>query len=465
MRNKILTIVALVLFCSVVLLPPIIHGYVYPNIGDDTAAHMNVLDQVGLFVIDDGSPIEQIRYAGLYIVGYPLDLISYVFNVSKDTLFLWFNFLALMGVGIILFVIFRDLIGLPAGLLALLIPIFTSYSILSLFYSGVIFEIINIGIILPLACYCTIKWLMSKKKRFVISAVCLFLLFAVFHTTGVYLPFIAITGFALYVIYKVVKKQPISRKHVLFTAGLVSCFSLVYIFINPIWENLFQTMAGASTGISGFTLLLTSLLRYMSYLLLVVLLVSIALLLSEYKNINDTEKLTVITFSVLALIMLPAMLFGWSPQPYRQGYDFAIFMSLVAVALVGIVIRLGKYRVATMLLVGLAVGGSVLHIADWVGGYNSALEKVDIRAIEYVNALSGDTYSASDNVDPWIYSRYVEKKYSPLGGEKLGEILIIRNLPMKSKVALVTEGDLTSNRVLLNEYSDCESGVEIQVYR
>ena len=86
-----------------------------------------------------------------------------------------------------------------------------------------------------------------------------------------------------------------------------------------------------------------------------------------------------------------------------------------------------------MLLVLLIIGGAWVNLSNWLGGYNSALEGVDITAIRYVNTLEGQTYSASDTVDHWIYDRYVEKQYVPQGGD----ILITRNLPMKSKVALI----------------------------
>ena len=157
MRNKVLSIVCLVFFCVIIILPPIIHGYVYPNIGDDTAAHMNVLDKVGFFSLESHIPRERILYLALFIIGYPLDLVSYVFNIDNDVLFLWFNFIVLIGVGITLFFVFKNLISIYAGLLALLIPVFTSFSILLLFYSGVIFEIINMCIILPLAFYFGIR--------------------------------------------------------------------------------------------------------------------------------------------------------------------------------------------------------------------------------------------------------------------------------------------------------------------
>lgn len=459
-KRKLIMFSMLFLFSVVIFLPPIIHGYVYPNIGDDTAAHMNILDRIGFFAIEDvDTIIPEIRYCAYYIVGYPLDAISHIFNVSNDTLFLWFNYLALWGVGISLFFIFKNLIGLSAGLLALLVPMFTSYSILLLFYSGVIFNIINIGIILPFACFCAIKWFKTRKKRFAIGAICLSFLFAVFHSTGIYLPFILMAGFVSFIVYKVARREPISKWGILGMVVVASGCSIMFVFFNPIWDSLFRLMVAPSEGIWGLPLLQASLLHYMSYFVLAILIASIFFLFGKYKQILPNEKLTIAVFSILAVIMLPAILFGLSPYPMRQGYDFAIFLSIVVVVLLGIVIRLDRQRVVAILLVLVALGGAVPHISNWLGGYNSALEKVDIRAIHYVNSLLGDYFSCSDNVDHWIYDRYVEKDYLPLEGE----ILITRNVPMKSKIALVEDGDLILGRKILNKFADGD--IEIIIYR
>ena len=101
--RKLIITIGLLLFCAIILFPPIVHGYVYPNIGDDTAMHMGVFDK-----IEVGAPILILPYCAYYVVGYPLDIISRIFDVDKDTLFFWFNYLALIGVGVSLFFIFKS---------------------------------------------------------------------------------------------------------------------------------------------------------------------------------------------------------------------------------------------------------------------------------------------------------------------------------------------------------------------
>lgn len=457
MKSKWLLIIALVAYTAVIFLPPIVQGYVYPNIGDDTAQQMNTFEGIRI-----GNPIPEVNYYGYYIVGYPLDVLSRVFNVNKDTLFFWFNYLALFAVGISLFYIFKNLIGTTAGILALLIPMFVSYGVLLLFYSGVIFNIINIGVILPFACFFSIKWLLNHKWYCAVASLCLWLLFAMFHSTGLYLPFFGIVAIHAFVIYSRRKGICISRRHYIFI-GVVVCLGLSL----PLWSGTPITylvrMAEASEEPTGFVLLGEALFHYMSPVLVVLLVVIIGLLVKRWHLFVDKEKYTLGFFGILPAIVLPFGVLGYSPAPMRHGIDFAILLSMVAVILLGIVIRLEKNRIVIMVLVVLAIGGGVINLWNWTTGYNSALAKVDVEAIEYVNELSGETYSVSNTtVDPVIYSRYVNKEYTFVSGD----IVITRNRPMKSKVALLDEyDDLLVEKSAIRIFNDKQNDIEIIIYQ
>jgi len=447
MKSKWLLIIALVAFTAVIFLPPIVQGYVYPNIGDDTATHMNAFDKIIV-----GNPIPRVNYYGYYIVGYPLDVLSRVFDVNKDTLFFWFNYLALFGVGVSLFYIFRNLMGTTAGVLALFLPVFVSYGVLLLFYSGVIFNIINIGIILPFACFFSIKWILNHQWYYAVASLCLWALFAVFHPTGLYLLFIGIVSIIAFVIYSRWKRVHILKRYRYIMIAIV-CLGLSL----PLWSGMpvvsLITRIGENGGrITGLVLFREALFHYMSPFLVILLMVTIGLLVKRWHLLVDKEKgllvkrwhllvdkekLLVLFFSTLSVIVLPLGLLGYSPVPMRQGIDFAILLSVVAVILLSVVIRLEKHRMITILLVVVAVGGGVINLWNWTTGYNSALANVDVEAIKCVNELSGETYSVSNTtVDPVIYSRYVNKEYT-----LSGDIVITRNKPMKSRVASLDERD------------------------
>ncbi len=454
-RRKVIVIIALLIFSAIVLAPPIVHGYVYPNVGDDTANHMSVFDTVKI-----GAPVPKLSNYAYYIVGYPLDAVSRVFQVDKDTLFLWFNFLALIGVGMTLCFVFTRLVGLTAGLLALVLPIFSSFGFLLLFYSGVIFHIINVGIIFPLAWYATVRWLVTKKIRYAFGAVILTALFAVFHTTGIYLPFIIMGGLGGWVAYKMVRHEHLPNAQVAFVIGTACCGIILFLMFGDMIRQFLFVMERGSGEIFGLPLLQESLLHYMSPIVLAVMLIALFMLAGQYRRILSLEKLAVAPFFLMAVIMVPPVLFGWSPVPARQGLDLAISLSLVAVGLVGIVARLDKNHIFVAVLVGLVAVGGLVNMVGWIGGYNSTLEKVDIAAIDYVNTVEGNTYSVTDAVDHWIYNRYVDKEYLSQGGD----ILITRNVPMKSKVALVEDGDwIFAYKEAVKTFTD--NDVEIGIWK
>jgi len=419
--------------------------------------HMLLFDEI---VVGSPLPVSKVLYCGYYIVGYPMDIISQIFDVSKDSLFFWFNYLALLGVGLTLFFVFKKLVSLPAGLLALILPVFASFSILLLFYSGVIFNIVNMAIILPFYCYCLIQWLVTSQRKYAIGAICLIILFSVFHSTGVYMPIIGVASLVLYVLYKRRKHEPISKWVVIVipmvTASGVGLFLVLnYYLVTELLASL------APVGISGVLVLQESLLHYMSPIVLGIIVLSIMCLTNKYRLISEREWLIVIMFSLLAVPLLLVMLFGWSPYPFRQGYDFAILLSMVAVTLVGIVIRVDKRRVMVSLLVVLSIVGASFNVGGWMFGYNSALEKVDIEAINYINSLPGDYWGCSKSIDHWIYGRYVDKGYLP----SEGDVVVTRNKPMKSIVKLDEETISWDEMKPTMTFIDSESGVEIIIYR
>ena len=349
-----------------------------------------------------------------------------------------------------------------AGLVALLLPIFTSFSILLFFYSGVVFNIINVGIILPFAYYCVIKWLMTGSKRHAIVAVCLFALFAVFHSTGIYLPFILLAGLITLIVYKKVQRQLIPKWLILLAAAVAVCGAMLFVLFHRTVRNWLSLIGESGEDISGLVLLQESLLHYMSPIVLAIIIISVAFLYGKYQHMLVAEKLTIAFFGLSAIIMMPSMLFGWSPIPSRQGLDFAIFLSIVAVALAGSVVRLDKSHVVAVVLVVLVLGGASIHISNWVGGYNSALEKVDIEAIHYIKGLQGESYSCGDNVDYFIYGRYVGKEYV----STRGDVFISRNIPMKSRVVLSNQGDLDvwRQRGAYSKATFEDTGIMIEVY-
>ena len=135
---------SLLVFCLVILLPPIIHGYVYPNQGDDSAYHLLYVDK-----LKSGEEVKA-NYPAQEIAGHAIVGISNLTGWTVDKIFLWFNYLVLIGIGISIFVLISYVTDWRGGLIAVPLVMFTSTAILFQFNAGAIFGLITIGILYPL---------------------------------------------------------------------------------------------------------------------------------------------------------------------------------------------------------------------------------------------------------------------------------------------------------------------------
>ncbi|MFA5300801.1 MAG: hypothetical protein WC389_21635, partial [Lutibacter sp.] len=117
-----ITIVSFIALGLVSILPPIIQGYWYPNLSDDTANHLSVI----LRLVNGTLPSFEFRYLGYAIIGYPMYWISQLFNIEMTTLFLWLHCLIPLIAGAVLYFVFSQLVNWITGLLMLIIPVFVS---------------------------------------------------------------------------------------------------------------------------------------------------------------------------------------------------------------------------------------------------------------------------------------------------------------------------------------------------
>ncbi len=181
MNNRTIAIV-LAILCVIIVLPPIIHGYIYPTGGDDSAHHLNIIRQITL---THPIPAHHL-YDGEWMVGYPLIVIQSFLHVPLTASFLWFNYLALIGVVLTSYFVFARLCGRTTGLLAAAVALFLSETIF-LFQAGAVFNLINMGIIFPWMVYWGITaWETKSWRRFGI-ALALLILFTFFHVSGRYI--------------------------------------------------------------------------------------------------------------------------------------------------------------------------------------------------------------------------------------------------------------------------------------
>ena len=108
---------------------------------------------------------------------------------------------------------------------------------------------------------------------------------------------------------------------------------------------------------------------------------------------------------------------------------------------------------------------SIPNLQAWFGN-NSALKDADKQAIEWLNQQEGSHYTATAEVAPWIYGRFLDKEYVESVEE--ADWVIARSEPMtprcdeenvfyKERAEVRVEG-----LEMLEEFD--EDGVEVTIY-
>ena len=429
-KGKILTIGLLLLFCVIVILPPIIHGYVYPNLGDDSSVHLASFDKIrdGVFVWTRLS----ISYG---LVGYPMAWISNQTGWSINAIYLWFCYIALIMIGITIYIVMSKLVNKVAGWLSLILTLFCAQGILFQFYYGQIFNAINIGIILPILIFFLVRYITQGKIYQLVFVICMSILFVLFHPSGIYLPFVAGLSTVVYVIYSLLKKQRILRRIALLGGSLFVVPCLSYIVVAPLaltkagWYGLIMFMInqeGELFPIGGYILGIVS-------VTILILVVFILVFLKDILRCMVIEvKVVGVILSCMVIVLLVVAFGKISLDPFRQALDMATILALLAAVIVSAFVAIPKNKRVTIVLLLVMIFGLYHNLPTWFG-YNSAIRLVDNEAISYVNTLNYGNYNCSPQVAPWIYDRFMtSSKYiiAPDANGLYAPILIVRDLPM-----------------------------------
>ncbi len=368
MKKKWVIAIALLVYTLIIFLPPILHGYVYPNNGDDSAYHLWFYD-----ALKNGTAGVR-AYWGEYIVGYPLIWLNSLTGISLNDLFLWLNYIVLWLVGIAVYLLVSKTVNWYTGLMAIPVVMFCTPSTLGLFDTGAIFDLATVGVVLPLMVLCVA--LGVKKKRWLIPAGILCAVGALVHSMAI-MPYIGA---------KAIEPSPSLLQFVVVLFGRIS---------------------------------------------LLLLLLPVSYMVFKWKAIGlaKTQK-WVLAMLGLVVVAMSVFTFGnLTAYPLRFGIDLAIVLAITTACLVGITVQTVKENMVLALIATILVIGSFGVFSTYLG-YNSAVKQADLQAIAYVNSLSGQYYSCSPEVAPWIYGRFINKEY------KDGELPYIdRNKPMTSQTS------------------------------
>jgi len=382
MRKRIVSI-TLVIFILLIISPPIIYGYVYPNNGDDSAFHLNRIEQLG----DEVSYM----YYGSIIFGYPVNLVSNVSGMSIDTVFLWFNVIALIVAGLSVYLLMSYVFDWQVGLLSIGLMIFCIPATLGLYDTGAIYDFITVGIVLPLMLFSLAKYIATKKWQWLIGIFIFVGLGITVHSIGILR---AVSG--------VLEPSP----------------------------NILEFVA-----------------VLFGYIPSAVFFVAIILMLQERRHITFTckSKMTLMMLVGLTAIFIPASFTNITMWGTRLAIDMAVVVGLLLCCILGILIQTKRQKVVLVILSMAVLVGSLPMIYAYTR-FNSAIKPIDLQAIEYINGLPGDYYSCSTEVAHWIYDRLLDKDY------KEGSLPYVeRNIPMTS---LTTPGTRYYKRLVETVYDD-----------
>lgn len=179
--KKWLIALSLIIICLSLLLPPIIYHYVYPNGSDDSAYHIQYIENLKNHI--SGNPV---LYFGRAIVSNPIIWINNLTHIPIYTLFTWFNYIMLCLSVVVIYIVYSKLINWQSGLVSVFVIILFMPSLLNMFDSGLIYDLISLVILLPIILYFLTLCVISKNKYWIFGAILVMVLFVLFHAMGIF---------------------------------------------------------------------------------------------------------------------------------------------------------------------------------------------------------------------------------------------------------------------------------------
>ncbi len=439
-RSRKIAIVSLSIFALIIILPPIINGYIYPTAGDDSALHMSI--------IKDGDYWNQLYY-GYVFIGYPLNWICNLIHADFNEVFLWLNYLCYIGVGFSFYFVLSRLINYKAGLFALVLPFFASLGLWWQFDDGMIFNIINMGIVLPFLIYFGVRWYRERRLYQLTMSLILMVVASVFHSSSIYF---APSLLLIIVVYSFFNRHRIDWKVLSFLATLL-VINLVGVYI--LYQHTQELLpAVQDRSFAGKLFPIGYYFMGISIFNILILVYSAFTLWNKILNLN--AKILLVILGCIAVSLLVASL-GISAVPDRQIFDLSTIVALIVCVCIGL---LTKKELIVMTLVALIA--FFYNFSGWFS-YRNAVQPADNEAIQYLQGLDAKTFTTSSNVANKIYQEYLHEQY--IEGES--DILVLRNKPMTpcsdhESIAYVPHGiDSTEGYVLDKTFDDGQIQVEI----
>jgi len=343
-------ILALIVMMLMVAVPFLVVDRQYPMQSGDTQNNIAIAQGGKL---DFGAGMYPAQGIGFALV--KLD------SVHPERAFLWFDLAVLAAIMTTLYFVFSRLVSRWAGVMAVLLAIFCSAGIATLFFAGAAYSIANVFIILPWGLYFLIRWLTTKKIYYAVATLTLFGLFSVFHPTAVYLAPILLVFFGALALSKEHRKWRTLAMFVLCMAVTVP-FLIIGVVVMPSGTLFDQLLHNPTVIVPGWEFLT----RYVGIGLAVLLVFGAFMVLSKMVQIKGEARLLALAVLSAVAVMLPVAFTGLSIG--RSVLDLAAMLALLAACLLGAAVKNGKVKGLAPALMMVAIVGAIPLLKTWLLG-------------------------------------------------------------------------------------------------
>jgi len=242
--------------------------------------------------------------------------------------------------------------------MAVVLAVFCSTGIASLFFAGAIFSGINVYILLPLGLYFLIRWL-EQQRIYQIALSLLFMVAAcVIHPTGIYIPLLLLVLSGALMLNKQYRKKGL----IVFAFTVVTCCAAVFAVGVPYIERYLWNPVAPPISAGAF------LKQYLSITTAVLLIAGVLLLRVLKAEMETKSKLAIMALLSLAVVLVPLAFTAISRDPGRQAIDLASVAALLAACLLGIAAKNKQYPVLAPALMIIAFVGAIPIIKVWIMG-------------------------------------------------------------------------------------------------
>lgn len=451
-------ILVLLIVSLILILPPIINQYPYPNNSDDTPKYLQIINNVVSGDLHDKDTyryigynlsrnIESYRYAAPAVIG----LVVKVLHTDPYWSFYIYHYLALVLIALSVLLFYKKVFNKMTGCIGLILVMFCTPSILWFFYNGEIFNLMNLLVFGLMGSLALIYWLRTKRLYYAFVSIILFAISVLFHSvTG--LEIVACVGFFLlaYLVYKLLKREWKEVK----SAGIYTlvfgfvCGGLMLLLSPEAWgilKGVFVSNLGMSIEPSNWNTVPFGWFLY-SYINIMVLIIACmsGIYIIRHKHIlSETSRIGFCLFLSFIFVLGISVLLR-SGEPRRSAMDLSIFVSMLNSGIIGVSLSNLKERfdikrasvniryssiysiMLSILCLLMIVSVSVSTLDVWFS-YHCAIRQVDQKAISFINGLDGDSYSVSTQIQPKIYDIFIKDKNYFVNG---GDYIIYRDSPM-----------------------------------